>query len=80
MIATAVGRCADAAAFRLHALPIKPLAGCLKNDSECFDRSRSLTAGFLDGQHERKNSNNINVSPFALSMVEGLLMGFSAAC
>jgi hypothetical protein len=25
------------------------LSRLLKNDSECFDRSRSLTAGFLDG-------------------------------
>jgi hypothetical protein len=61
------------------ALPIKGkrtgMGNCatcrlLKNDSECFDKS----------QHERKNSNNLNISPFALSMVEGLLMGFSAAC
>jgi hypothetical protein len=31
-------------------------------------------------QHEQKNVNDINSSPFVLSAVEGRLKGFSATC
>jgi hypothetical protein len=54
-----------------------------KNDSRDVPLSQLLKKRFgmlRRAQHERKNSNDINISPFALRLVEGLLMGFSATC
>jgi hypothetical protein len=45
----------------------------LTNDSECFDRSRSLTAGFLDGlQFRARRGISMNGKILIISMYRRL--------